>query len=397
MHTKMWIENKMLKDGYVKTCQSYTEYCLDAMVDLPRYSSESYSRTCRKIRQRIEKSSQPKQPFDVTTPLDSTDFHKVDLNKYEITGLRVNTWGAENNQNKQVRLDLKGRKDGIDVAELVEQFKREVAEHSPALATTPWAPETGKLLEISIYDIHLGLLSWAEETGGDYDLKIAKECFIDYVTRIVAWGKANCCERILFPVGNDLFNSDTPDNTTTKGTRQDEDTRWHKTFRETWQIVRDAIEICLSVAPTDVIIIPGNHDETRTVFLGEVIKAWFRNNSALTIDNSPKKYKVYTFGKVFVGLTHGHLTKGEKLPIIFASDFPAEWSRTTMRVIRIGHIHQEKVQEYPGIRLEWVPSGGEKSAWSAGSGYRSLRGAFGYLWDSDGGDEYVYKCRPRKK
>jgi hypothetical protein len=385
----------MLKDGYVKTCQSYTEYCLESSIDTPRYTQESFSRECRKTRHRIEKRFQPKQPFDVTTPLDSTDFHKVDLNKYEITGLRVNTWGAENNQSKQVRLDLKGRKDGIDIAELVEQFKKEVAEHSPILATTPWTPETGKLLEISIPDLHLGLLSWNKETGMDYDIRVAREAYLSAVNAMVSWGKQHGAEQILIVVGHDLLNSDTPENTTAKGTRQDEDSRHVKSFEFAWRTVKDAIEICLSEAPTTAIFIRGNHDTNRITMVGEVIRAWFRDNSAFNIDNDPKDYKIYVWGKCMICHTHGHLCKHDKIPGIFATDFPREWGDTVHRTCRVGHGHTERVREFPGMTIEMVPSLGAPSAWTASSGYRSQRAAFGYIWDKEHGNEYVFKYRPK--
>lgn len=135
---------------------------------------------------------------------------------------------------------------------------------------------------------------------------------------------------------------------------------------------------------------PGNHDTTRTYFAAEALRAWFKDNTAFTIDNSPKKYKAYVFGENLIGSTHGHLTKLEKLPIIFATDYPKEWGATRNRVIRVGHLHSKMVEEFPGVTVERIRSSGAPSAWSSESGYRSVQSGKAVLWDRYNGPEYEF-------
>lgn len=387
--TREWIRKEIERIGYFETCKAFSRYIVECKTDRP-YNSESYSRECRRVRSKMNNERLPAEPFDVETVLESTDFHEVDLGKYDVKKATLNTWGSATNQSKQVKLELSPRKNGFDVNGFVEFFLSQVKEHNPRLHTTPHHEDGGKLLEILIKDLHLGLLSWAQETGVDYDLKIAKDVFISAITKAVAWGKANSASRIMLVFGDDFFNSDTPDNTTAHGTRQDEDTRWAKTFTEGWEVVRDGIELCLSVAPTDVIVIPGNHDMTRTYFAAEALRAWFRNNTAFTIDNTPKKYKAYVWGSNFIGSTHGHLAKTANLPIIFATDFPKEWGSTANRVIRVGHLHSKMVEEFPGVTVERIRSSGAPSAWATESGYRSIQAGKAVLWDYRNGPEYEY-------
>jgi predicted phosphodiesterase len=390
MTVKEWIRESITKNGYAETCKSYSNFVIETGFAL---STDSYSRACRKVRQKMEGSDRPVQPFDVTTPVDSTDFHNVDLGKYEVTGVRVNTWGSDNNQNKQVRLDLKTRSNSVDFAAMIEDFKREVAEHVPVTPNPAMCHSTNKLLEISIPDIHLGLLSWHRETGMDYDLKIARETYLEAVSAMVRWGVQHGIEKILLVIGHDLLNSDTPENTTAKGTRQDEDSRHVKSFEFAWQTIRDAIEICLAVADTQVIVVRGNHDSSRSIMVGEVIKAWFRTNTHFEIDNEPKDYKAMQWGKCLIGHAHGHLTKHDKLPGIFANDFPEMWGSTKHRTVHVGHGHTERVVEFPGMTVEMIPSLGAPSAWTVSSGYRSQRAAFGFIWDKELGNTHVYKHR----
>jgi len=237
-----WVRQKIQIDGYEATIKAYEEY-KGKFGD--KSTQESYARTCRRMRRELQSKFDPR----VTTLEDAIAFHEVDTSRFGVSSLTVNSWGQPGNLNTQVKVKLDPMERENSFKDLVQSFKDDVKNHKPQLITTPWTKQTGKLLEIKILDLHLGLLSWGAETGQDYDLKIAKEVFLEYVSKIVAWGQVMGCERILFPIGHDFFNSDTPENTTTKGTRQDEDTRWHKTFVEGWKVVRDALEVCLSVAP----------------------------------------------------------------------------------------------------------------------------------------------------
>jgi len=393
MMTPEWIEKSIQEHGYTATCGKYSEYALSGCYRI--CTPETFGRLCRKVRQKLEGTRQPKTPYDVETPLQATDFHKVDLGKYDITRVRVNTWGSDNNQNKQVRLDLKHKGNVIDMVELIEDFKKEVLDHFPQMPVTPEKRNGGSLLELAIPDLHFGLLAWDKQTGHNYNIKLARQAYIQAVDTMLEW--ASFCsqiDRILLVLGNDFFNSDTPENTTAKGTHQDEDARFQKSFTEGWKAARDAIDLCLTVAPVDVVIVRGNHDTQRAYFLGEVIGAWYEGNNNVSVDNDPNDYKAYVFGKNFIGLTHGHLCKHEKLPGIFATDFPKQWGQTIHRVAHVGHRHVNSVQEYPGLTVEIIPSLGAPSAWTASMGYRSARQAHAYLWDTLRGNQHIFKYRP---
>jgi hypothetical protein len=148
-----------------------------------------------------------------------------------------------------------------------------------------------------LFDLHLGKLAWGGETGENYDTKIARKRFLYTIETLIERASGFPYSRILFPVGSDFFNSDTIDNTTTKGTFQDEDLRWKKTFKFGIQLVRDAISILKQTGvPVDVLIIQGNHDEQRTTYLGECLEGWYHNDDMININNDAPSRKFYKFG-----------------------------------------------------------------------------------------------------
>ena len=108
------------------------------------------------------------------------------------------------------------------------------------------------MLELPILDVHLGKLSWNEEThGGDCDLKIAGDDFAFTVNDLI--DKVTLAnyqpEEIVFPIGQDFFHFDNPFVQTTGGTQLDSDTRWQKMYRKGIELLIEATESLRKIAP----------------------------------------------------------------------------------------------------------------------------------------------------
>jgi hypothetical protein len=85
---------------------------------------------------------------------------------------------------------------------------------------------------LSVYpmgDPHIGMLSWRNETGADFDLRIAERLLFDAVDALVDLSPPSH-QALIINVG-DYFHADSNASTTTKGTKVDVDSRWAKVFR----------------------------------------------------------------------------------------------------------------------------------------------------------------------
>ncbi|MGB1274900.1 MAG: hypothetical protein ACPG77_04045, partial [Nannocystaceae bacterium] len=204
-----------------------------------------------------------------------------------------------------VRLALK-RKNNWSPSEFLKEIVGGLKETPRPVCKTKQPKPGGLLAEISIMDHHFGKLAWSPETGEDYDLKIAEDRYRSAANNLINAAKKNKVDRILFVVGHDFYHVDSGRNTTTSGTPQDVDGRWQKAFSTGCRCVRDAINAARAVAPVDVSVVPGNHDEERTFTLGVVLSAIYENDSRVMVDNSPNIKKAYNWGKTFIGLYHGH-------------------------------------------------------------------------------------------
>ena len=337
---------------------------------------------------------------DIRTLEQLLAYTRVDLDIWEVQKHTVNMWGGEQNPNFQVKAWLKRREDNHSTRDEIAAFKEEAAGYAPVYPKIQYDfEETGNLLEISLFDHHFGQLSWGDETGGShYDIKIAEDLVLQSVSYILA--NSPQPDRILLPIGNDFFNVNSMANATVSGTPQSEDDRWKKTFSHGRQLWVKIIEMCMQVAPVDILVIPGNHDEERVYYLGETLYAWFHACDSVYVDNSPTLRKYYKWGDCLIGYTHGDREAKGSLINIMATEKPIEWSRTKYREWHKGHLHAAKatafqiLDEERGVR-EWVlPSLVAVDDWHAGKGYSSLRESIGMLWNKKAGKRQMIMFHP---
>lgn len=254
------------------------------------------------------------------------------------------------------------------------------------------------LLEISVPDLHIGKLSWDKETGEDYDIDIAIKRYKDAVQDLVSRTHPDYIERILLPIGNDLLNVDNKMNTTTQGTPQSSDSRFGKIFRTVKNLMIETVDMLSAIAPVDVLIIPGNHDEATMFTLGELLEAWYRESDRVRIFNSPKLRKYYEYGKNMIMFTHGDKEKHAELGQIAAHEQAEMWGRTKYREVHLGHLHKSKSiqyttgDEFPGFKIRILPSLCGTDAWHHAMGYLSAKAAKAFLWHKEKGliTEHTY-------
>ena len=243
---------------------------------------------------------------DIKTLDDLLKYCKVDLDKWEVSKHVVGSWGSDKNENFQVKVWLKKREDKVNLLSILKEFREEAEHHAPEYEPIKHSIESDNILELSIHDFHLGSLVWGKETRDlDYDIKIAKELYINAVDYFLDHAKSYNPEKIVFLVGSDFYNVDNAANTTSAGTPQSEDSRFQKTFTDGWRLVVDAIDMCREIANVDVIVIPGNHDFERSYYMGEVLNAWYDKCNNVNIDNGPETRKYYEYGSNLIGFSHG--------------------------------------------------------------------------------------------
>lgn len=346
----------------------------------------------------------------ITSLEELLDFAEVDRDVWFVKDYTVNKWDVtafyykdgikipKTHENFQVKARLERIKNLSYAKTAAEIFNENIKKKTEYISHTIKYDKvnSGKLLEVSLFDLHFGKLAWNGETGENYDTKIARERLMSSLRDLLSYADVIGYDRILFPIGNDFFNSDTILNTTTGGTPQDEDLRWQKTFEYGSYLMVEAIEFLKSTGrPVDVIVIPGNHDFERSYYLGMYLSAWYAQDGMVSINNSANPRKYYRFGDVLLGFTHGSEEKESSLPMIMANDLDSRklWSETKYHEWHLGHLHRKMRRDYAttliedlGVTVRILSSLSATEAWHHKKGFvGSNKAGEAFIWDEKEG------------
>lgn len=328
---------------------------------------------------------------------------KIDTNVWNIEKYVQNYWGNCSDPHWQVKTWLYKKKIDTDLLLQKELILKELKEdfipvHPIKRISNPHA----KLAyEINIPDIHFGKLAWDEETGGSYDLHIARDRFRTAVERLLNLININDLDEIIFPIGNDMINIDSRRNETYMGTRQDSDSRFFKIVKVVRSILIETIDSLSQIAPVKVIDIRGNHDPESMFMMGEILDAYYHNNPNVSIDNSPKQRKYYQYGVNGFQYTHGNEERHQDLGLIFATEEPKLWADTKFRFCKLGHFHKNKkiqyvaVEDHSGFQVQILPSLSGSDAWTNSKGYMPNNQAKAFLYHHEDGQigEFTYSVK----
>lgn len=324
----------------------------------------------------------------------------INLDEWTIDRHVINKWDVGTNIDGQVVVEelfqvkvwLKKNQELFDAKKVKQDILQEIKKYSPVVKKLDYKKTKGNLLEINIFDLHFGKLASAKSSGDDYNTDIAKKRFLNALNKLIVRSGSFDFEKILFPIGNDFFNSDNHKNETTKGTPQDEHLLWQETVRKGRQLIQIGIEYLTLFAPVHVVVVNGNHDWQRMFMLGEMIEGWFHKNENVTIDNSFKPRKYYKYGKCLIGFTHGNNEKAADLPLIMAQEQSLYWQQTKYREFHLGHLHHKRdikyksSQEYKGIVIRYLRSLGGNDTWHNIKGYvGAMQSAESFVWNKDEG------------
>jgi hypothetical protein len=278
-----------------------------------------------------------------------------------------------------------------------------IKNHAPKyIKITNKKHDDGHLVVIGLFDAHFGKLCWGEETGGDYDLKIAERLFVDAAVNLIDSSRHMNIDRFMIPIGNDLLHIDSHQNKTTNGTIVDTDGRFGKIIATAEMAVVNAIDYARQIAPVDLVYVPGNHDYTTSYHLSRTLSAWYRNCNNVKIDISPSKRKYYFWEKTLLGLTHGNHEKKHDLTGLMALERPLEFSKAECREWLLGHEHrfrqfQTQVGDtHQGVVIRTLRSLSGTDAWHHENGFVGTRqAAETYYYDKNCGycGHYVYNVK----
>ena len=222
-------------------------------------------------------------------------------------------------------------------------------------------------------DCHVGMLAWHKEGGADWDLKIAERtltgCFEQMVKSSPPASTGFVCQ-----LGDWLHFDGMAAVTPTNHHQLDADGRFSKIVQASVRILRRLVDFAL-IHHENVIVLmaEGNHDLVSSIWLRSMFKALYENDPRVYVIDSELPYYVHTHGQVMLSFHHGHLNKNDRLPLLFASQFPKVWGATTKRYCHTGHRHHVEEKEHSGMTVVQHPTLAARDAYAARGGWIAER------------------------
>lgn len=249
---------------------------------------------------------------------------------------------------------------------------------------SPASTDDDSLTIYPLIDWHVGLLAWAEETGENYDLAIARDVILNSMARLVAASPPSK-QCVVLGLG-DLLHFDGYEPTTSRSKNfLDADGRYPKVLKTAVQMVIATIDMALRRHDTVLVrILAGNHDDQSAVAVGLALSLYYDGHARVTVDDSPSRFWWYRFGKVLLGATHGDKAKMRDLPLVMAHDRPHDWAASTYRRMFTGHLHNERKIEEGGVIVTCMRTPVAKDAYHSFERYRAGRSVYSETFRFDG-------------
>ncbi|MBN50008.1 MAG: winged helix-turn-helix domain-containing protein [Spongiibacteraceae bacterium] len=274
-------------------------------------------------------------------------------------------------------------------------------QYKPAPVIKAPKKTTKDLLSLyTLTDFHLGMYSWSEETGDDWDTDIASKVLINAISEMAR--KAPDSETAILNMQGDFLHWDGLDAITpTSHHVLDADTRFERMIELALDLTMQAIEILLRKHKQVLLIVcEGNHDLAGSAWLRKAMKKLYAQNKRVTVDDTAFPYYAYLHGKTMLGFHHGHKKKNKDLPALFSSEprYREMWGQASYTYIHTGHYHhaEQDMAEQGGAIVERHPTLAARDAYAARGGYISRRGARVITYHTEDGEIDRYTVLPRQ-
>lgn len=257
---------------------------------------------------------------------------------------------------------------------VIEGMKSEITPVAPVKATR--AKRDDKLLNLyTVSDFHLGMLAWADESGDDWDMKIAEDLFSRWFD--AAFQKAPDAGIGVINLLGDLAHFDSLVAVTpASGNVLDADTRYQKLVRYMIRMVRRVVDMALvKHKNVRLLIVQGNHDESGMIWLAEMFSTLYDNEPRVFVDTSPDVYKMVQHGKTTLFFTHGHKCRFEVVEPIMIAKFRKAFGESEYSYAHVGHLHHQKIVESRNMIVEQHRTLAAKDAYASRGGWMSGRSA----------------------
>lgn len=297
------------------------------------------------------------------------DFDRATVNRWWLDRGDI----LERIRNGQLKIQLTKKK--FELTEAVMNSLLEQANITPLWIDESVDKPSG-LFEFTMTDPHFG-----KNTYADYK---------PHQDKIMRWIKSKEWQEVLIPIGNDLFHWDNVNGTTTAGTQvgfePNLEQAWEDAIKFYFPIIEETIRHSVDVY---IPYIKGNHDATLGWSFVKMIEKKFPQ---AIVDTSIDNYKLHTWKKIAIGLSHGNEPKDfKKYSKIFNELFRMELAQAEVREIHLGDKHHQIIHDEFGIVTRGLSTASITDRWHYNNGFIGASKCFqAFIYTEDSIEAMVF-------
>lgn len=260
------------------------------------------------------------------------------------------------------------------IAATIAALKEDLPRAEPI--PVPFGSRADLLNQFTVTDLHFGMLAWKEESGADYDLKIAEQLLLDWFAAAIHQSPP-AATAVLCQLGDLLHHDSHLSVTPTHAHVLDADSRLQKMIRVVIRTMRRVIAMLLEKHQrVHIIMADANHDPAGGAWLREMFAAFYENEPRVTVDSSASTFYVYEFGQTSLFYHHGHKRKINSIDGVLVGKFREIFGRTKYSYAHLGHLHSDELKSAPTtMKVERHETLAAPDAFAANGGWLSGRSA----------------------
>ncbi len=273
-----------------------------------------------------------------------------------------------------------------DRDDVVQAIKDALADIKPSKATpAPKGTQSSLCTYYPLVDVHLGMLSWGEETGEDYDSNIARDRVNAAMLDLVS-SAPNSKRGVVLNIG-DFTHANDATNKTASGHVLDVDSRMYKTIFAATELAATCIEAAKEKHETVLYRgLRGNHDRDAHIGVTCGLANRYANDPRVDILADPNDFFAEQWGRNMVFSHHGDKAKPERLVMFAADEYAKVWGSTKYRFCWTGHIHHRSAKDMGGMLFESFRTLAPRDAYAQSHGYSSRQSMVAITLDKEHGE-----------
>ena len=237
-----------------------------------------------------------------------------------------------------------------------------------------------------VSDPHFAKYAWSGTTGGDdYDLDHADRLVRTAGLELLDKGDLQKPAKRSVVLLGDIYHYDTPSAKTTQGTQLERDGRMERMIETGSEAIMSLIHRSAETCQTEVVTVPGNHDETCTAWLRYLLSVTFAKDKRVNVHNVYKHRQYVEYEGNLLGFAHGDKARN-KLAALMTLEASAAWARCPYREIHTGHLHKQAakirrivesdgIDTVDGVVIRTAPALCPPDDWHSNEGYIGSRQA----------------------